>query len=369
MNTAHILSGFLWALSASDGSSKPAATCEQTIEILIAGPEEARNRMDAAIRPFFCGIPDIRWTMEEKVPADRPLPASGEEARDQARQIWQIWIDVSNPHRLRVYLPATNTQGATTVRTVTAPTETDSKEVDESARQAVAQLVKTTVSSIRRAPDPKTERVAEGLVAVSPSPVAEVSSPARQTEHDHDGFFLRLLAGYGTLTATEGYEFRQYAKLGPTFNLAVGRALAPNLILYGELLVTGIVNSNDSNAYGMEENLGRDLVLWGLGPGVAYYLMPWNLYASATAGLAKITFVDASTDSPLPDTDFGYVGALTVGKEWWSGRGWGIGIAGRFSHARSMKHGELVSANRDNIFVDSDMHATAFSLSFSATYN
>src|SRR5204863_8662791 len=114
MSTAHILSGLLWALGASDGSSRPAATGEHTIEILIAGPEEARNRMDAAIRPLFSGVPGIRWTAEEKVPADRPLPAAGEQAPEQARQngqicqIWQIWIDVSNPLRLRVYLPATN---------------------------------------------------------------------------------------------------------------------------------------------------------------------------------------------------------------------------------------------------------------------
>ena len=177
------------------------------------------------------------------------------------------------------------------------------------------------------------------------------------------------MAGYGTLTATDEYQWRQYSKFGPTINLAVGGALTPNLIFFGEMLVTGAFNSNERYLSGMQQNVGRDLLLWGFGPGIAYYLMPWNVYTSVTAGLAKITFVDAYTDYPAPDTDMGYVGAFVVGKEWWSGPDWGVGIAGRFSYARSMKHLQDVDGNRSTIWVDSDMHATSFSLSLSATYN
>ena len=133
--------------------------------------------------------------------------------------------------------------------------------------------------------------------------------------------------------------------------------------------MTGAFNSNERNDTGYEQNVGRDLLLWGVGPGIAYYFMPWNVYTSVTAGLAKINFVNAFTDNPLPDTDMGYVGAFSVGKEWWSSPDWGVGIAGRFSHARSMTHLEYDGRTRGGRYVDSDMHTTTFSLSLSATYN
>jgi hypothetical protein len=364
MSAALILCGLLWGgLGATDGASQPEPGGERTIEILIAGPEAARNQLDAALRPLFSGASDIRWTTEEKVPTDRALPESRPQDPAETRQ---IWIDVSNPLRLRVYLPVANTEGATTVRTLNRTGQTDA-EADESARQAVAQIVKTAVSTLRGGTDEGAE--ANGTLSHPPVEVGspeEVISRAAQTEHDHDGFFLRILAGYGTLTATEGYLWREYSKFGPTINLAVGGALLPNLIFFGELLLTGAFNIDES---GMQPGLGRDLLLWGVGPGIAYYFMPWNVYTSVTAGLAKINFVNAFTDYPLPDTDMGYVGAFSVGKEWWSSPDWGVGIAGRFSYARSMTHLEYDGRPRGGTYVDSDMHATTFSLSLSATYN
>jgi len=367
MSAAQILCGFLWALGATDGASKPAPSDERTIEILIAGPEAARNQVDAALRPLFAGASDIRWTTEEKVPTDRALPES--RPQDPA-ETQQIWIDVSDPLRLCVYLPVADTQGATTVRTLTRTGQTGA-EADESALQAVAQIVQAAVSTFR-------QEAYEGAATVGTvslpavevgSPEVVVSRPAQQTEHDHDGFFLRVLAGYGTLTATEGYDQQQYSKFGPTINLAVGRALSPNLILFGEVLVTGAFNINERDITGYEQNAGRDLLLWGFGPGIAYYFMPWNVYTSVTAGLAKINFLNDFTDNPLPDTDMGYVGAFSVGKEWWSGPDWGVGIAARFSYARSMTHLEYDGRTRGGRYVDSDMHTTTFSLSLSATYN
>jgi hypothetical protein len=357
MSAAYILWGLLWTLGATDGASQPAPSAERTIEILIAGPEAARNQLDAALRPLFSGASDIRWTTEATVPSDRALPESRPQDPAQARQ---IWIDVSDPLRLRVYLPVTNTEGATTVRTLTRTGQTGA-EADESARQAVAQIVKTAVSSFRLRTD-------EGAEAVGTLSRPAADEPSVE-EHEHDGFFLRVLAGYGTLTATEGYDRRQYSKFGPTINLAVGRALGPNLILFGEVLVTGAFNINERDITGYEQNAGRDLLLWGFGPGIAYYFMPWNLYTSVTGGLAKINFVDAFADFPAPDTGLGYVGAFVVGKEWWSGPDWGVGIAARFSYARSMTHLVYDDRTRGGRYVDSDMHTTTFSLSLSATYN
>ena len=96
MSTAGVLCGLFWALGATGGPT-PAAGGGRTIEILIAGPEAARNRMDAAIRPLFTGASDIHWTAEANVPVDGALPASGGPGPPQASQGAQIWIDVSSP--------------------------------------------------------------------------------------------------------------------------------------------------------------------------------------------------------------------------------------------------------------------------------
>jgi hypothetical protein len=107
--------------------------------------------------------------------------------------------------------------------------------------------------------------------------------------------------------------------------------------------------------------LGGDLDLFGIGPGIAYYLEPANLYFSGTLAFSQVS---QSTDSSSSDdnstslTDMGLGMALTVGKEWWVSQNWGLGVAALF-HVASMKVK----------YVDTRMSATALSFLFSATYN
>jgi hypothetical protein len=360
-----VLSYLCYAVSVTAISSEVTASNERTIEILIAGPKDARNRMARAIRPLFGNDADVRWATEEQLPTDRSLPEPGQQGAAQ------IWIDVSNPIRLRVYLPAIETKGATTVRTLTRA-GTTSEESDRLAREAVAQIVKTAVLTLRRGPAEPAEALTtpageSSEAAVSQQPALRRSDNSWQGAHEHDGFYMRISAGYGKLAAADANEHQQYSKFGPTINVAVGGTIVPNLILYGELLMTGVVNANERIAgdYYPASNTGRDLILYGFGPGIAYYFMPMNVYVSGTLALTKITFIDAYTDEPAPDTDMGYGGSFTVGKEWWGNRDWGVGIAGQFNYARSMKH-PFHSSYADD---DSELHVTTFSLLFSATYN
>jgi len=311
MSIAYILCGLLSAAGAQ--SSKDAGPgSEHIVEILIAGPEDARRKADAAIRPLVAA-PDLRWTGVEKAPLDGSLPQSDEPGAETTRQ---IWIDVSSPLRLRVYLPTAETKGATTVRTIRRE-ENSGKDADEPAYHAVSKIVAAAVANIRREPG----AVAQPAVPAPAQPVESLAQRARpKGVHTHDGFYLRVQAGYSKLTAVENVDPLTYSQSGPSIGVAVGWTLAPNLVLYGELLMTGVVNTVDrlGGYAGFEMHNGNDLVLSVFGPGTAYYFMPLNLYVSATLGLAKLTFVDAYTDRPVPDPSLGYAASFTVGKEWWN---------------------------------------------------
>src|SRR5580765_5035426 len=117
MNAAYILYGLLLAFGAppvAPDVARGQRDQEGAVEILIAGPAQARNQMAAAIRALLGTNPDIRWVGEDGISPDRGFPAPGRPAENA----WEIWIDVSDPVRLRVYLPAVDVQGATTIRTL-----------------------------------------------------------------------------------------------------------------------------------------------------------------------------------------------------------------------------------------------------------
>jgi hypothetical protein len=183
--------------------------------------------------------------------------------------------------------------------------------------------------------------------------------------HSHDGFFLRLTAGLGYVTASEtfGGATDTYSGVGATFGAAFGGAIAPNLILFGEFLGTSVADpAHDvSGPGGGSVSMSGDMTLFGFGPGIAYYIEPINLYLSGTLAFSQVSFTDSSYGNyATSDTNWGVGASFVVGKEWWVARAWGIGLAGQV-HLASMS---------DNVQgYDTRMTAAAISLLFSATYN
>ena len=178
--------------------------------------------------------------------------------------------------------------------------------------------------------------------------------------HQHDGFYLRITAGLGYLSASESQNGANvtYSGLGESYSAAFGGTIAPNLILYGEFLGTSITNASWSSGGQTQAYSGLDLTQFGFGPGIAYYVEPVNLYLSGTLTFTKIYFSDTSTSNPIDNTDLGIGLSFMVGKEWWVTPDWGIGIAGQF-HVASMNDPSY----------DSRMRTVVFSMLFSATYN
>jgi len=178
--------------------------------------------------------------------------------------------------------------------------------------------------------------------------------------HQHDGFYARVTAGLGYLSASEsvGSATGTYSGVGGTLGAAFGGVIAPNLVLYGELLGTSVTNASWTTGGATLTYSGIDVMLFGIGPGVAYFIEPLNLYLSGTLTFTQVSFTDTSSAYPIDNTDLGVGLSFTVGKEWWVSGDWGIGIAGQL-HAASM---------HDPTF-DARMRALALSLLFSATYN
>jgi len=178
--------------------------------------------------------------------------------------------------------------------------------------------------------------------------------------HQHDGFYMRVYAGLGYFTASETYSGATdtYSGLGATYGAAFGGAIAPNLILYGEVLGTTVTDATASYGGGAPDFSGLDLTLFGFGPGVAYYIEPVNLYLSGTLTFTEISFSDTNTAQPLDNTNLGIGFSFMVGKEWWVSADWGVGVAAEF----------LVGTAKDRYF-DARWTSKGLGLVFSASYN
>jgi hypothetical protein len=165
-------------------------------------------------------------------------------------------------------------------------------------------------------------------------------APAYYGGRTHDGLYLRFTAGAGFFTASESYQGSRisYSGLGFTASGALGGAIAPNLILYGEILGTTVADAEWSQDGYYQGSSNTDLEMFGFGPGIAYYIQPANMYLSATLAFTKVSFIGNDPyygGYTQADTDFGVGVSLRVGKEWWVGPRWGVGIAG-MAHLASM---------------------------------
>jgi hypothetical protein len=184
--------------------------------------------------------------------------------------------------------------------------------------------------------------------------------------HEHDGFYMRLSMGPGYLhTKMSAYGQDQTIKgSGFGMNVAFGGAVARNLVIFGELTALSAMDPTvEAGSYSTTVN-DASIDLMGIGPGVAYYLEPANVYLSGTISLSQVTANDNSNNSNNNSadlTDFGFGLSLTVGKEWWVSANWGLGISGMFRYA-SMKL-------KSDYYSEGDMTAMGFALMFSATYN
>lgn len=175
----------------------------------------------------------------------------------------------------------------------------------------------------------------------------------------HDGFFLRLSAGGGGASTEleDGFLGLDTELSGGSgdINIAVGAVIFPNLAIHGTLFGWAVsdpdVEVEELGSFDGDGNIGMSA--WG--GGLTYYFMPVNIYLSGSLGAGSIAF---ETDDFDDDSDTGLVGELTLGKEWWVGNSWGLGVAGSYGF-HSIPDEEI----------DENWSGTSWSIRFSATLN
>jgi hypothetical protein len=143
-------------------------------------------------------------------------------------------------------------------------------------------------------------------------PPSTTSAPA------HRGLYVGARLGVGWLGANHADS-----GWGTPYALSLGYTVAPNLVLMGELFDMKLRQTIISKV---------DQELLVLGPGLTYYLMPTNTFASASLGLSQL-----SCRSGIPadtryggclQSEWGFTGRISLGKEWWVSSSVGIGIGG-----------------------------------------
>ncbi|HVP66830.1 MAG TPA: hypothetical protein VMT17_06165 [Anaeromyxobacteraceae bacterium] len=182
--------------------------------------------------------------------------------------------------------------------------------------------------------------------------------PAPDLAPRHKGFFLRMDGGFGYLgsSASQGGLSVSVNGFSSQFGVAVGAAIVENLILAGDFwgaiawAPSVTVSGGTANGGSVSSNL------IGIGPHVTYYFMPANVYVSVTP---SVTWVSLSYADQTASTKAGFGMKFALGKEWWVGSHWGLGIAGQF----------MFSLNEDQGTNPPTWTSFAGGVSFSATLN
>jgi len=224
---------------------------------------------------------------------------------------------------------------------------------------------------------PAETKPAETQPAPQPAaPAPEATAPKSQATpvepgyHEHDGFYLRLLLGGGYSWAWSkkdgiGYHSRG---LSGVSDLALGYSVIDNLAITFESF-GGTQFNSQRRITGADESDNivfpvKNIIMIGFGPGITYTFMPINLYLTMALGGSYMHMswrkiegdnLDLRYKDFDPGIGFGMHEAL--GKEWWVGGDWGIGVGAEFFY--------LAIPDIDKTWFN-DM---GFGASFSLTYN
>ena len=200
--------------------------------------------------------------------------------------------------------------------------------------------------------------------AETPAPPPEAPASAAVAEppqHQHEGVFLRaeLGAGFRSMSTTDAGSAKT-SGAGAGFAIAVGGPVADNLILLGELTVDSAQNPTVQVGSRSVETTDASFALLGLGPGITYYVMPANVHFGATILLTEATLTYKG--EKIAETDLGFGGLLRVGKDFWIGKNFGLGVAGQFTFA-TMKDKESTGGTKPT------WSALAATLALEGTYD
>ncbi len=179
--------------------------------------------------------------------------------------------------------------------------------------------------------------------------VVQATPAVDPTARRHLGLLLRLDAGFGLMGmkgTSPAYidvwdQTQEALKDGIKgfdipFGFTAGYAVIENFIIGAEVWGLTTTSPNSQHPLYYYSNMTQGSV----GLHLTYYFMPVNIYVSATPSIAIARLAYWSRDYWVPalgsfgtrsySTNVGFGGKFAVGKEWWVGDHWGVGVALQF---------------------------------------
>ncbi|MFO0564727.1 MAG: autotransporter outer membrane beta-barrel domain-containing protein [Polyangiaceae bacterium] len=205
-----------------------------------------------------------------------------------------------------------------------------------------------------------------GYYPEAPPPEPPRSPKPDASEHNHDGFYLRLGfgTGYGRAVAeskddTTTAVKATYTGWGPAYELLLGGTLAPGFVLGGGFVGQDVaepdieVVTGDASVSGSASD--------SLGIAVVGVFVDWfpdpkaGAHVGAMLGPGEIGFTDDNSNSSS-----GYGASLFGGYDFWVGSQWSLGPEARIV---------VVAADHDRLGRQYDDTAFSFELLFSVLYH
>jgi hypothetical protein len=187
----------------------------------------------------------------------------------------------------------------------------------------------------------------------------------------HDGFYLRLAAGYGYLGASSSVNHSDStaslsAGSGVAFDFMVGGTPAPGVAVGGALQLQGAFNptssvtQHGSPVYGLDNGASGSVSFAMIGPMIDAFPIPTGgFHLGSMLGLAELGL--KSRDNNVSG---GFGASVWTGYMWWASSQWSMGLMARFSMAWTYR---AVGTEADP-FDATDM-STALGIMLSAAYH
>ena len=224
-----------------------------------------------------------------------------------------------------------------------------------------AGAVATEAAAAGAVREPPPAQVAERRPSfLDPHPTGNLPSIYEHDVRKHQGFSVRLSAGlgYGATSRRLSRDTYKVRGLAGLLSLDIGASVIENLIVYGRVsgfAWNSLLASDAANAGGSYLAL--------IGAGARYYLMPYNIFGSATVGLAATQVLDDLGNAQNAHPGIGF--ELEVGHDFWAGTPLdqrAVGLSLRFGYVTA---GAAGTRQKD----PKAWNSFAISLLFCAAYN
>ncbi|MEE2755408.1 MAG: hypothetical protein VYA30_02050 [Myxococcota bacterium] len=190
---------------------------------------------------------------------------------------------------------------------------------------------------------------------------------------DRTGFMLRFHggAGYSETSRDLGGHIGILSVKGASgfAQFAVGGFIIPNLALHATFFGFEASEPTIEDARGERHDSEAVEVTFSLqaaGIGLTYYLMPANVYFSASLGMGKAVLEVSDGNRSVEDrSKDGFCSTASIAKEWSVSSSWSLGVGGQFNYALIPVGiaAECIGS------CDQDMQSLSGGVFFSATYN